>query len=218
VDQQMNFDISIIESDSEIRSLILEAMRSHLDIAFNKSISEIREEIKRIFIEGLKKEPEYESLMSGSLKFEFGIPDSTAIDRVIVLMADTLEINKVPITASNFGLTGGYKMTMIKSDDINGIIKDEAATVQDDARGYVLPWLDWLLFQSNKPIVKDFEVRLGPNNNSRTGMAIMVDSNKNWRVPPQFAGSITNNWTTRAIENMEKEILKIMQTSIEKNI
>lgn len=214
----MKFDITILESDSEIRTLILQAMKDHLDMVFNKSISQISQEIKKVVIEALKKEPEYESLMSGSLKFELGIPDSNSVNRVIELMVNTLEIDKVPINISNFGLSGGYKLTMIKSDDINGIIKDESAMVNDDARGYSLPWLEWLLFQANKPIVKNFEVKIGPNQSSRTGMAIMIDSNKNWRVPPEFAGTVTNNWTTRAIENTEKEILKIMQTSIEKNI
>jgi len=191
-------------------------MKNHLNVTFSKAISEIITEVKIVISEALKQEPEYESLMSGSLKYEFGIPDSGTVDIVIEEMVNTLNLEYKPVTINNLGLSGEYKLTMIKSDDINGIINNQSAKVVDGGRGYELPWLSWLLFQANKPIVKNFEVKIAPNPSSRTGMAIMVDSNKNWRVPPEFAGTISNNWTTRAIEKTETKILKVMQTYIEK--
>jgi len=212
----MNLELKLLESNSEIRNLILTAMKDHLDITFSKAVSGIITEVKMVVSEALKQEPEYESLMSGSLKYEFGIPDSGIVDTVIEEMVNTLNLEYKSVTINNLGLSGGYKLTMIKSDDINGIINNQSAKVVDGGRGYELPWLSWLLFQANKPIVKNFEVKIAPNPSSRTGMAIMVDSNKNWRVPPEFAGTISNNWTTRAIEKTESRILKAMQTHIEK--
>jgi hypothetical protein len=214
----MNLEFKIIESNSEIRNLILNAMKEHLNIVFSKAVNEIIVEVKNIVSEALKKEPEYESLISGTLRYEFGIPDTGAVDNVIEEMVNTLNLQYKPITQNNLGLSGGYVLTMIKSDDINGIINSQSAKVVDGTRGYELPWLNWLLFQSNKPIVKNYEVKIGPNPSSRTGMAVMVDSNKNWRVPPEFAGTISNNWTTRAIEKTENRILKAMQTYVEKYI
>ena len=61
-------------------------------------------------------------------------------------------------------------------------------------------------------------MELGPNPNSRTGMAVMVGSNNNWRVPPAFVGTITNNWTTRAIDRIENQVGNIIQKTIENNI
>jgi hypothetical protein len=46
----------------------------------------------------------------------------------------------------------------------------------------------------------------------------MVSSNNSWRVPPQFAGSQASNWTTRAIERVDKQIESIIQKAIEDNI
>ena len=97
-------------------------------------------------------------------------------------------------------------------------ITTEAAQVIDTKRGYSLPWLEWLLLKNNKVIVNNYDVKLGPNINSRTGNAIMVSSNNNWRVPPQFAGSQASNWTTRAIERVDKQIESIIQKAIEDNI
>lgn len=214
----MIFEMSILESDSQIRALILEAMREHMQQAVDSSSKDIINQIKIIVADALKTEPEYESLKSGTLRYELGIPDTGVVDIIVDKMVNTLSLNSKPIGTTNFGLSGGYELTMIKSDDINGILDSEEAVVNDAARGYVLPWLRWLLLEGNKPIVKSYEVKLTPSKSSRTGMAIMVESNKNWRVPAEFSGSISNNWTTRAIEKTEKSILEAIRLSVEKYI
>ena len=107
---------------------------------------------------------------------------------------------------------------MIKSEDISGIIHSVPATVTDTQRNYKLPWLEWLLLQANTPIIRNYEVKIGPNPNSRTGMGVMVESNSNWRVPPEFAGSEKNNWTTRAISRIENQLPKVFESNIIKYI
>jgi hypothetical protein len=49
-------------------------------------------------------------------------------------------------------------------------------------------------------------------------MAIMIPSSSSWRVPPQFAGTENDNWTTRAINSVEDSVYKIIQENIEKNL
>ena len=87
-----------------------------------------------------------------------------------------------------------------------------------DVKGYTLPWLEWLLLQNNSPIIKNYEVEYGASPYSRSGLGIMVPSDQDWRVPPEFAGSQDNNWTTRAVGRSEAQIYKLIQQSIEKNI
>jgi hypothetical protein len=36
-----------------------------------------------------------------------------------------------------------------------------------------------------------------------------------WRVPPEFAGNIKNNWITRAIDSAGPEIENLLQASIQ---
>ena len=163
----MIFEMSILESDSQIRALILEAMREHMQQAINSSSKNIMNEIKIIVTDALKTEPEYESLKSGTLRYELGIPDPGVVDTIIDKMVNTLTLNSKPIGITNFGLNGGYELTMIKSDDINGILDTEEAVVNDAARGYTLPWLRWLLLEANRPIVKNYEVKLTPSKSSR---------------------------------------------------
>ncbi|NCA31122.1 MAG: hypothetical protein EBS93_10465 [Chitinophagia bacterium] len=99
---------------------------------------------------------------------------------------------------------------MVVSIDYADVLSSDDALVIDNLRGYNLPWLEWLLLEGNKIIVRKQQVEFGPNIASRTGNAIMRPSNKSWRVPSEFAGTITNNWITRAIDNSESQIYDLL--------
>jgi hypothetical protein len=214
----MKITVSLLESDSVIRQQIFQSLKQDLTNVMARSRISILDKIKIVLAQALKEEPEYSSLANGDLRLQFGIPDPTAVDQVVQKLAETVDIKMIPITISSLGLKGGFTLTALKSDDMGGVVSDSSAMVNDSARGYSLPWLEWLLYKGNEIIVRKFDVELGPNPNSRTGMAVMVGSNNNWRVPPAFVGTITNNWTTRAIDRIEKQVGDIIQKTIENNI
>ena len=93
----------------------------------------------------------------------------------------------------------------------------DEATVTDN-QGQKLPWLEWLLLRGNQIIIRNYQVRMGASPYSRTNMAVMVQSKKNWRVPMEFAGTITNNWTTRALDKVDAQIIDNIINSIEATI
>lgn len=212
----MKYRISLLESDKEIRSAILSSLVSDLSKAVNRSISPITNKVKDLVKKALQNEPEYQSLKSGELRREFGIEDTNNVDMVINKLVDTLIVETKPITINSQGLIGGLKLTMIPSD-FGGVIGAEEAVVVDSVRGYSLPWLEWLLLRGSQIIVRDYEVKVGANPYSRSGDAIMVSSSKNWRVSPEFAGTVTDNWTTRALSTIDDQISKIVQDTIESN-
>lgn len=213
----MRFDITILETNSQIASAIIHSIKDVIGNAIKKSMNKIVDGVKDIVAESLRQEPEYGSLMSGKLKADFGIPDSTMVQRVVDALVDTINVADIPISANKNGLQGGFVLTMMKSDDLNGVIYQDIANVSD-IKGYKLPWLEWLLLQNNAPIVKNYQVKYGPSAYSRSGLGIMVPSDGDWRVPPEFAGSSENNWTTRAVDRSEGQIYKLIQQTIEKNI
>jgi hypothetical protein len=213
----MRFDIQILESNSQITSAIIHSIKDVIGDVIKKSINKITDGTKDIVTESLKQEPEYASLTSGKLRADFGIPDTSVVERVVNALADTITVTDIPIVGNQNGLRGGFVLTMMKSDDLNGVIYQEIATVSD-IKGYKLPWLEWLLLHNNEAIVKNYEVQYGPSQYSRSGLGIMIPSDGDWRVPPEFAGSQDNNWTTRAIERSEDRIYKLIQQTIEKNI
>ena len=213
----LKFSLNLVESDTQIKKMILDALAQDLNDTLRKSLPAINQAIKDLVQDALKKEPEYASLKSGQLRAEFGIKDPADVDKVIDAMTAAAKITLVPVKITQMGVSGGFKYTMLKADDLDGVIFTDIASVMDD-KGYYLPWLKWLLYDGGKPLVKKFRVKMGANSNSRSGMAIMVKSKSNWRVPPQFAGSISSNWVTRSVDKLDKEITSTIQKIIENNI
>ena len=127
------------------------------------------------------------------------------VDNIIDKLVSTIDVSRSTVSYNKIGLVGGFTITMMKSDDMNGVIFTDIASVISN-NGQHLPWLQWLLLEGNNAIVKNFDVKMGSYSQSRSGMAIMVSSRDNWRVPPEFVGTISNNWTTRAIDRIEDKI------------
>ena len=201
----MNIDIKLLESDSQIRQSILSSLKPEVDALVSKSIPKISPMIKDLFKEALMNEPEYTSLKSGRLKYEFGLPQEVDIDDVVSIMSNSVNINLSQSKISSSGINVGIKIEVFEKSG-EPAINSPNAFVTDTKGGYSLPWLEWLLLKGTVPIVKNYSVIMGPNKFSRSGMALMVESNKNWRVPSEFAGSPSNNWASRALDKIEDKI------------
>jgi hypothetical protein len=213
----MKFSLRLLETNDQIAKLIMDELKIIKEKAISKALPTISSQIKILVSESLRNQPEYSSLMTGTLKAELGIAEATSINSVIDALIETLSVQRNAITVTNKGLSGGFVLTMMKSDDMNGVIYTDQASVRD-ASGYSLPWLEWLLLKGNEILVKNYEVSYFPSPYSRSGMAIMIPSSNSWRVPPQFAGTENDNWTTRAINSVEDSVYKIIQDNIEKNL
>lgn len=214
----MKFSLKLLENTSDITTIILNNLKIQIEKTINKALPSIERDIKALIKTSLMSEPEYSSLIAGSLRAELGISNVSDVDNVVQAMVDTLNISQNSINVSNNGLSGGFKLTMIKSDDISGIIYSDSANVVDSERGYSLPWLEWLLLKGNETLVQNYNVNYTNSSRSRSGMALMVKSDTNWRVPPAFAGKINNNWTTRAIIKSNAQITSIIKSNIENYI
>jgi hypothetical protein len=217
VEKKMKFDIKLVDSVRSIEQKILKALSVDINRSFQKAIPGIKDGIKQLLLDSLKRQPEYGSLLSGTLRFDFGISNPGSVDKVVEFLADTGEISFNRVSFVSGKLTGGMSISFMKSDDMNGLIYTDIASVVD--QGTVLPWLEWLLYHGTSPIVKKYQVEYGPNPNSRTGNAIMVESTSDWSVPSSFSGNINDNWTTRAAESIsDSAIVNVIQKNIERNI
>lgn len=211
----MKFSFKLLENDKQISSKILQALLPEMDTYLKKSLSIVRRLLPLTIVEIIENTPEYESLSGGQLQFEFGIPDP------INQLASIIEIwsNNIDITYDSPSITGNkikasFSVSLIRSD-FSDVLSSDAGLVIDNLRGYQLPWLEWLLLEGNKTIVSKQQVVLGPNKFSRTGYALMKPSNKSWKVPAQFAGTIADNWITRAIDNGESQINELLDKAFQ---
>ena len=209
----MRISANIVETNDEINTMVLEIMADHINDTLNIAMPKITAEIKELVALSLKEEPEYQSLLSGRLRAEFGLSDTNMVDNIIDKLVSTIDVSRSTVSYNRIGLVGGFTITMMKSDDMNGLIFTDIASVIN-SNGQHLPWLQWLLLEGNKAIVKNFDVKMGSYPQSRSGMAIMVSSKDNWRVPSEFVGTISNNWTTRAIDRIEDKIYSLIENII----
>jgi len=215
----MKISIKLLDSPSVISIKILSAMISHLQPAFTKTQQSLQQVLPKIVKDALVLEPEYASLLSGQLRSELGIPDADSkIDQIFNAWSTNLLVENKPVSIKGSGLFGGFSINIIKSD-FSDIISLPAAVVVDNTSGSIIPWLQWLLLEGNQILIRDYKLRMGPNSRSRTGNAIMVSSSKdNWRVPPQFAGTINNNWVTRAIDRLDDTVLSYIEKELERHL
>lgn len=202
----MKFSIKILENNKQIADDILKALIPQVDNYLKKILRNVRTQIPRLIYDILINTDTYNSLISGQLKYEFGIPDaSSSLDEILNIWTNNVIIEYKAPLISNSQIKSSFSVSLIRSD-FSDVLSSQSALVIDNLRGYNLPWLEWLLLEGNKTIIPKQQVVIGPNKNSRTGFAVMRESSKSWKVPSQFSGTLNNNWITRAIDDNESKI------------
>lgn len=206
----MRFSLNLLENSKEIEQKILRAMLPEVVSLMNRGMAKLRTNLPIIIRNAIIATPEYDSLALGKLRYEFGIDnvDSKLASLVSVWSTNIQYTYQAPSIVSN-RIKSTFSANMIKADFSDVLYTDFAAVV-DTVRGYTLPWLEWLLLEGNKTIVRNYEVVMGPNRASRTGFALMKPARKSWKVPSEFAGTRNDNWITRAIDAAESNIQKLL--------
>lgn len=202
----MNFTLKIIESEAEISKKINQAILKELSKKVSKSFNKLRQYILSSVISSIRNQPEYASILSGSLKGEFGIPNpSQRLNAILEKIESSLFTDyKKPFIKGN-GISGGFSIGIIKSDFSDILSMSEAVIISE--KNTSLEWLKWLLLEGDKTIITGYEFQLSSPNRSRSGKGIMSPSFSGvWKVPGAFSGTMENNWLTRAVESVSKDI------------
>jgi hypothetical protein len=206
----MNLSLKILETNQIIQKEILQALLPQVDIYMTRIMGNLKEKLPPIVSKAITNRPEYMSLVSGRLRLELGIPDaSTKVSQLIQIWISNIQYTYKKPQISGGAIKSSFSASLIKND-FSDVTNTEAGSVQDNIRGYSLPWLEWLLLDGNRTIVPNQSVVIGPNNSSRTGMAIMRESPGGWKVPAEFTGTINDNWITRAIEDAAPDINNLL--------
>ena len=211
----MKLNLTVLESNSQISKSILDALIPEVDRYLKQKLQYIKQNLPILITDILTSTETYSSLIGGQLQYEFGIPDPIPkLDEILSVWTNNIMIDyKSPISSTD-KLKASFSISIIKSDFAD-VLSQDAAFVIDSLRGYSLPWLEWLLLEGSKTIVKNQQVVIRSSKFSRTGRAMMQESNTSWKVPSQYAGTINNNWITRAIDDNETLINSFLEKAIE---
>jgi len=215
----MKIAFNLLDSSSSIQQKILDSLVDYLSPIMIKIKNSLQNSLPRYIEDAVSSQPEYVSLLGGQLRSELGVPDAgSRINSIFTEWKNNAIVIYEPISTKGSSIIGGFSIDMIKSD-FSDILALPLSEVVDDVSGSIIPWLRWLLLDGGKILIRNYKVQLGNNSRSRTGGAIMIQSDKeNWRVPSQFAGTSNNNWITRALSTYDQLILDHIQNTLENNL
>lgn len=165
----------------------------------------------------IKNSSEYQALVAGDLLGELGLPDPNAAEAIIQTWANGVE---VAYTKTN--KLGAISIGMIQQDYSDVLTLPEASYTYVSNNPKIMgpvtiEWLRWLLLESTAIVVTDYQFE-AKGGKGRTGLGYMVKGGGGWRVPVQYAGTATDNFATRALEDIGKTIDEIVRQEITKGI
>jgi hypothetical protein len=208
----------LVDDIPTINGKIVNAFRLHLTSVFKRAAIGIQRRIGEVCELLIRRTPEFQSLLSGDLLGELGVPDVEGrLDAVLRTIKNSCDVEVTPLIQAGDVLTGGLVLKMIRADfmDVMEISGAEYLT----QRGVQIPWLNWILTQGDRIIVVGYDVKLNLSTKekarSRTGLGLMIPGS-GWRVDPDNSGVLDDNFITRAFNpaEVEKLLLKIIEEEI----
>ena len=205
---------SLVDGATGFADAILDSIIVQLNIGLQSMAIRVSARIGELIVQAIDQSPEAKSLRGGPLQGELGIHASVGADPDHVIaavgqvLADGMDVEVIPVRKVGKGIEGGMLIKVMKQDmsDVLGIF---GASFESE-RGYQIDWLEWLLKRGDEIIIADYMFQNGSfNGRSRTGLGLMVHKGQ-WRVPPEFSGTTSNNWITRTIVSSESGIERIV--------
>ena len=208
----MSLTIKLLGSDASIEKEIMRALAAHVNANLIKNRDRILSDLKRLIPVWMNAQPEIQSLLddgsTGSLEAQFGIPADqapTVVSAIIQGIVDSVKIEIIK-AASNKKFFGGIRFGIQPTDFVNLLSLSAAKIITE--KGTTLEWLKWLLTAGDSMIVIGYDYF--PGNGGRSGGGTMAGGGA-WRVPPQYSGTASNNFITRALNGREKDIAAIFR-------
>lgn len=205
-----NVKIRILDSQQKIENNILKVSETEIKNKFQAAKPKIESRVKEIIVRALSESPEIVSLKSDTLKYDFGLVIDPTSDIIYAIA------NSTYVYFKNFRFNkksvNSVMSIYIQPSDFSNLLSLAVANVITE-KGELLPWLEWLLTAGDAIVIAGYSVEYGPSPNSRTGGAIMFPDGM-FRVDPQYSGTQSDNFITRALDKYSNEIGKLVGDTI----
>jgi hypothetical protein len=215
-----NITLKLLDNVKSVSAKAIKAIISHLNKVFYGVSASISEDIKKEARVWLNDEQVIRDLKgSGTLNAEIGLPTGQASSAADAIVEAILESLDVKFKRFDTNLSGGLSIG-IQPEDFQNILGIGQATILT-AKGQKLDWLQWLLQSGSRIIIRDYDIAYGSyGRRSRSGQgAIMVKTGKGgWKMPSQYSGTSDNNFVTRAFEDREDDIARIISKRVKSKI
>lgn len=205
----MGVEFKMLTSPQEYERRLLKAFGEVLHQRFRQRHGIIVKKTQQIIKNALTTSSVSQSLLFGKLKSDFGLTDTEASSAVAGII-DTV-INRISVSIEQNNIRSHSIIVTLLADDV---IPSIVSTYRYFSDGKDIPWADWLLLQGTRIVINNFSVQENDNSvNSRSGDSVMAPGGF-FRVDPEFAGTRSDNWISRAISSQSKQILQIVGESL----
>ena len=215
----ISISIKLLESDSIIRNKILRGIVKDINRAIPPILNNVKQQLKIETIKFFQNTEAYQSLLSGDLAAHFGIPilnRRNNLNIILETIGNNIEVTYKPIKIQAGNFTNGLTIEVLLSDLSDILALPQAVIITE--KGDLLEWLSWLLTAGDKIIIRQYEIDL-VEGEGRSGGGVMIESATGvWRVPPEFSGSVLNNWLTKALLLNADAYLSIIDNILKKEL
>jgi hypothetical protein len=209
---EIRFDIA--ETNAQIFKLAANAIADEFNDVLSRAALPMEKRIRVLVQDAIEAQPEWYALNNGALVEEFGLTNPVAkINTVMRYWINSIVVLFNPFKISGGQLKGRFEISMIRADWSDVLTIPEA--LQITSKGQPLPWLQWLLIEGDKVIIREYELAQGKKP-GRAGGRIMIKTKGRWRVPPQYAGTTNDNFVTRAIDSIAPDFEQIFIDEVTK--
>jgi len=168
------------------------------------ALAKIKIMLGNVVRERISMSPEYQAISGGRFRGELGLPDgSKKINDIMNIWAEGISVTYLKSTGIGFGT---INIGILESSWEDVLSSSQAELTYTSRKGTkTLEWLRWMLKEGSRAIVSGYEF-MPQSRSSRTGLGIMVKRRGSWKIPTQFAGTDSDNFATRALHGIEKDI------------
>lgn len=204
----------IVGDIAGLKKFIIKSITDRLNATLFSQTSRSAEFVKNTILESIRRQDEYSSLKSGRLRNMFGIQNSSDVD-LILSEIENMSVDIKKPTSGAGGINARISISMIRNNFAD-LLSSPAASYTSE-NGFPVNWLEWLLLRGNDSVVIGYRYLPKSSPFSRTGTGIMIEGDSAiFRVPPEYAGNLDNNWITRGIDEALPTIESYFNKLVEK--
>lgn len=167
----------------------------------SRRIPKVRFAIAEVIFRAVYTSPEMESVRSGTLRFDFGLEQDITFD-ISSAVSRSISITFSNFKYQNHAILGNAQVGVQPLDYFNLLEIPNSVIITE--LGVELPWLEWLLMYGDQVIIANYGVKY--TDGGRSGGAIMTSMNRPFRVDPEYSGTSSDNFISRALSVHSQEI------------
>lgn len=204
--------IKLLDSLPSISAKVNSSLASTINSKIKNKQSSITSQAKNLALQWLMSQPEISSLAGGELAGAFGLPAGSGpsvISAINSALANSI-YSQVQLFDANLK-SGGIFIYFQPSDFSNLLSLPEGHVLYGSGD---LHWLQWLLERGDQVIVAGYSYN-AKSGLGRSRLGYMEEGGV-FRVPPEFSGTESDNFITRALigSYQEKAISQIFKKAL----